>query len=70
MNEDGFLYYRDWVCVPNDSELKKSILEGAHSGSFVIHPGSTKMYQNLKNSCWWSEMKKDVSDLLTKCMVC
>ena len=31
MNEDGFLYYRDQVCVPNDDELKKSILEEAHS---------------------------------------
>ena len=34
VNDDGFLYYRDRVCVPNDSELKKSILEEAHSGSF------------------------------------
>ena len=42
--EDGFLYYRDWVCVPNDDELKKSILKEAHSGSFSMHPGSTKIY--------------------------
>ena len=42
VNEDGFLYYRDRVCVPNDDGLKKSILEEAHSGSFSIHPGSTK----------------------------
>ena len=44
VNEDGFVYYRDRVCVPNDDELKKSILEEAHSGSFSMHPGSTKMY--------------------------
>ena len=50
MNEDGFLYYRDRVCVPNDDELKKSILEEAHSGSFAMHPSSTKMYQDLKTS--------------------
>ena len=50
MNEDEFLYYRDPICVPNDSELKKSILEEAHSGSFAIHLGSTKMYQDLKTS--------------------
>ena len=37
VNEDGFLYYRDRVCVRNDSELKKSILEEAHSGSFAIY---------------------------------
>ena len=44
VKEDGFVYYRDRVCVPNDDELKKSILEQAHSGSFVMHPSSTKMY--------------------------
>ena len=58
VNEDGFLYYRDRVCVPNDNELKKSILEGAHSGSFAIHSGSMKMYKDLKTSYWWSGMKK------------
>ena len=70
MNEDGFLYYRDQVCVPNDDELKKSILEEAHSGSFSMHPGSTKMYQDLKTSYWWSGMKRDVLEFVTKCMVC
>ena len=70
MNEDGSLYYRDRVCVPNDNELKKSILEEAHCGSFAIHPGSTKMYQDLKTSYLWSGMKKDVSDFVTKCMMC
>ena len=44
VNEDGFEYYRDRICIPNDDELKKSILEEAHSGSFAMHPGSTKMY--------------------------
>ena len=37
VNEDGSLYYRDWVCVPNDDELKKFILEEAHNGSFSMH---------------------------------
>ena len=59
-----------WVCVPNDDELKKSILEEAHSGSFAMHPDSIKMYQDLKTSYWWSKMKRDVSKFKTKCMVC
>ena len=70
VNEDGLLYYRDRDCVPNDIKLKKSILEKAHSGSFAIHSRSTKMYQDLKTSYWWSGIKKDVSDFVTKCMVC
>ena len=70
MNEDGFLYYRDQVCVPNDNELKKSILEETHYESYAIHPGSTKMYKDLKTSYWWSGMKKDVMDFMNECMVC
>ena len=70
VNENGVLYYKDRVCVLNDNDLRKAILEEAHSGSFAIQPGSTKMYQDLKMSFWWSEMKRDVSEFVTKCLVC
>ena len=48
VNEDEVLYYKDRVCVPYDNDLRKAILEEAHSGTFVIHPCSTKVYQDLK----------------------
>ena len=70
VNEDGVLYYKDRFCVPDDNDLRKAILEGAHSRSFAIHPNSTKMYQDLKISLWWSGMKRDVSEFVTKCLVC
>ena len=70
VNEDGVLYYKDRVCVPDDNDLRKAILEEAHSGDFAIHPGSIKMYQDLKMSFWWSGMKKDVSVFVTKCLGC
>ena len=70
VNEDEVLYYKDRVCVPDDNDLRKAILEEAHSGSFAIHPGSTKMYQDLKMSFWWSRMKRDISEFLTKCLIC
>ena len=66
MKEDEFLYYGDRVCVPNDDELKKSILKEAHSGSFAMHPDSTKMYHDLKTSYWWSGMKRDVLECVKK----
>ena len=50
VNENGVLYYKDWVCVPDDNDLRKDILEKAHSGSFAIHPSSTKMYRDLRRS--------------------
>ena len=58
VNENGVLYYKVRVCVPDDNDLRKFILEEAHSGSFSIHPSSTMMYQDLKVSYWWSGMKK------------
>ena len=70
VNENGVLYYKDRVCVPDDNDLRKSILEQAHSGSFSIHPDSTKMYQDFKMSFRWSEMKRDVLEFITKCLVC
>ena len=70
VNENGVLYYRERVCVPDDKDLRKVIFEEAHSGSFAIHPSSTKMYQDLKMSFWWSGMKRDVSEFVTKCLVC
>ena len=70
MNENRVLYYKDRVCVPGDNDLRKAILEEAHSGSFSIHLGSTKMYQDLKMSFWWSGMKRDISEFVTKCLVC
>ena len=49
VNENGVLHYKDRVCVPDDNNLRKSILEEAH---IAIHLGSTKMYQDLKLSFW------------------
>ena len=70
VNENGVLDYKDRVCVPDDNDLRRAILEEAHSGSFAIHAGSTKMYQDLKMSFRWSGMKRDVSEFITKCLVC
>ena len=49
--------------------LLNQVLE-AHSEYFSIHPGSTKMYKDLKMSFWWSGMKRDISEFVTKCLVC
>ena len=70
VNKNGVLNYKGRVCVPDDSDLRKDILEEAHSISFAIHPGSTKMYQDLKMSFWWSGMKREISEFVTKCLVC
>ena len=67
---DGCLYFKDRICVPNNDELKRSILAEAHSSQFAMHPGANKMYQNLKSHYWWSGMKRDVTGYVAQCLVC
>ncbi|MCI38609.1 hypothetical protein A2U01_0059837, partial [Trifolium medium] len=48
VDENGIMRYRGRVCVPDVPELKKIILEEGHRSGLSIHPGVTKMYQDLK----------------------
>ena len=32
-----------------------------------IHPGSSKMYQNLKTRFWWTKMKKEITAYVARC---
>src|SRR5574338_465797 len=66
----GYLRYKGRICVPNIIELKEEILNEYHRSKYSIHPGSTKMYQNLKRDYWWKGMKSDVARYVAKCMVC
>jgi hypothetical protein len=70
MASDGAILFKGIICVPNDSELKRMILEEAHKSSFSIHPGATKMYRDLKKDYWWPSMKSDIADFVARCIVC
>ncbi|TYK21881.1 pol protein [Cucumis melo var. makuwa] len=55
--------------VPLDSAVKTKLLSEAHSSPFSMHPGSTKMYQDLKRVYWWRNMKREVAEFVSKCLV-
>ena len=44
MKDDDVLIMRNRLCVPQDEELRKMILEEAHNAPYAMHPGSVKMY--------------------------
>ncbi|GMI80596.1 hypothetical protein HRI_001728900 [Hibiscus trionum] len=69
-NDDGVLCFGSRIVVPNDAELRRTILTEAHSSPFAMHPGSTKMYRDLKDGYYWVGLKKDVVEYVGKCMVC
>jgi hypothetical protein len=47
-DEQGTGWFKDKICVPDIESLRETILKEAHDSDYSIHPGSTKMYQDLK----------------------
>ena len=69
-DDKGILRFSSRIWIPNVTELKRDILQEAHSGRYSIHPGSTKMYRDLKENFWWPDMKKDIAEWVSKCFTC
>jgi hypothetical protein len=47
-DEQGTIWFKNRICVPEIDSLCETILKEAHDSTYSIHPSSTKMYQDLK----------------------
>ena len=70
VSTDGILQFKGRLCIPNDAQLKEQLLSEAHTTPYSVHPGVTKMYQDLKERFWWSGMKKEVVEYVARCLTC
>ncbi|WZZ15186.1 hypothetical protein YC2023_108275 [Brassica napus] len=68
--KDGTILVNGRISVPNDRSLKEEIMREAHKSRFSVHPGATKMYQNLKKFYHLIRMKADVAEWVAKCSTC
>jgi hypothetical protein len=55
------------VCVPKSGGLRKKIMNEAHHSLYIVHPGGTKMYRDMKGSYWWNNMKQDIARFVEQC---
>jgi hypothetical protein len=69
-DEQGTVWFKDMICVPDIESLRETILKEAHNSDYSIHPGSNKMYQDLKQKYWWYGLKRDVAAHVAECDVC
>ena len=67
---DGLLKMKGRICVPNVENLRKEILDEAHSSVYAMHPGATKMYHTIRPHFWWPGMKRQVAEHVLTCLVC
>ncbi|GKB66370.1 putative reverse transcriptase domain-containing protein [Tanacetum coccineum] len=58
---DGTLCLNNRSWIPCFGELRALIMHESHKSKYSIHPGSDKMYQDLKKLYWWPNMKAEIA---------
>jgi hypothetical protein len=67
---DGILWFKNHLMVPKNFELHRKIMDEAHCSRCSIHPGTNKMYQDLKKIFWWTRMKREIVKYVSECDTC
>ncbi|XP_073275427.1 uncharacterized protein [Primulina huaijiensis] len=53
LNSDGLITFQGRICVPVGDAIHRDVLTEAHTAPYSVHPGITKMYQDLRRLYWW-----------------
>ncbi|XP_023754831.2 uncharacterized protein LOC111903287 [Lactuca sativa] len=69
-NNQGLKVFQNRIWVPKMGGMRDLLMEEAHKTMYPIHPGSTKMYRDLKPYYWWTTMKLDVAKYVVECVTC
>nr|GEW75214.1 putative reverse transcriptase domain-containing protein [Tanacetum cinerariifolium] len=67
---DGTLCLNGRSWMPCFGNLRELIMHESHKSKYSIHPGSDKMYQDLKKLYWWPNMKAEIATYVSKCLTC
>ena len=50
IQDDGSLWFQNRICVPENTEVRQLIMREAHMSAYPVHPGSSKMYKDLRRN--------------------
>ncbi|GJW46386.1 putative reverse transcriptase domain-containing protein [Tanacetum coccineum] len=63
---DGTLCLNNRSWLPCYGDLRTLIMHESHKSNYSVHPGSDKMYQDMKQLYWWPNMKADIPTYVSK----
>jgi hypothetical protein len=67
---DKVLWFKNYLMVLKDFELHHKIMDEARCSRYPIHPGTNKVYQDLKTNFWWTRMKREIETYVSECDTC
>ena len=68
--EEGIVYKKGRIYVPNNKKLKEKILKENHNSVDMGYPGQQKMFDIIKRNYWWPGFKEDVKKYVQGCFRC
>ncbi|GJY73594.1 putative reverse transcriptase domain-containing protein [Tanacetum coccineum] len=67
---DGTRCIKNRIWLPLFGNLRDLIMHESYKSKYSVHPGSDKMYQDLKKLYWWPNMKAIIVEYVGKCLTC
>ncbi|GKD87370.1 putative reverse transcriptase domain-containing protein [Tanacetum coccineum] len=65
---DETLCLKDRSWIPYFGDLRAVIMHESYKLKYSIHPGSNKMYHDIKKLYWWPNMKSKIATYVSKCL--
>ncbi|GJU07519.1 putative reverse transcriptase domain-containing protein [Tanacetum coccineum] len=70
IHPDGTRCIKNQSWLPLFGNLRDLIMHESHKSKYFIHPGSDKMYQDLRKLYWWPNIKAIIAEYVGKCLTC
>ncbi|GKF40801.1 putative reverse transcriptase domain-containing protein [Tanacetum coccineum] len=68
--DDGEIYFFDRIWILSIGDVRKLIMDEAHTSRYSVHPGANKMHYDLRDLYWWLGMKRDIAEYVSRCLTC